>query len=69
MAPVRDPLSDESVLNVGRILWEQNAGRLWSNIDSTARVLMAYYHPGAAWRAADYLLQPMQPSDAHRARP
>lgn len=61
----RDPIDTASVLRAGAALWERNAGRLWRNIDATERVLMAYVHPAAAWRAADSLLA--EPGRTQRA--
>lgn len=63
----RQPPTDADVLRCGLALWGQNAGKLWTNIDSTERVLMAYARPGAAWRASDDALKPFSTQGAHHA--
>jgi hypothetical protein len=48
-----EPLPDEYLLRTGQRLWQQNDGRLWADIDATARVLMAGANPRAAWACND----------------
>lgn len=51
--PAVDPVSDATLIGIGRHLWARNEGRLWANIDSTERVLMAYAKPGVCWALSD----------------
>ena len=52
MPPVA-PVSGETLIGCGLQLWARNEGRLWADIDSTERVLMAYAKPGVCWALSD----------------
>lgn len=63
----RQPLGGSSLVRIGELLWERNQGRLWSNIDSTERVFMAYAKPGLCWAASDESLKPCSVLGQHHA--
>ncbi len=49
----RAPMSGETLRAAGAHLWARNEGKLWSNIDASERVLMAYAKPGICWALSD----------------
>lgn len=55
MARNRAPIDNDSLMRCGAELCRRHEGKLWSDIDPTERVLMAYANPRAAWRASDGL--------------